>query len=317
MSSQNPNTAITLTATRFPQNLVIPNEENLVSFHVKNNIGKEGDFKFSFEGENLNISLKTEEFANKITFKKDETKSIDLMLTPTADGIGKLIINIYWLKFVEYTTKTQKVRESISSSKLDPILHTKQFLPIGFEDNFNPDEYFNSKNKGESKKREKEIKSLRDDQSTTINHSKEINTLLKELAKIYLESNEFYKALETALELSIESEKIQFYYNLIRAYAIVDFDQCIQVISNLNDINKKYELIQKLGLDFALVSVDQVDRLLVLVENEAEKQKILMKIKQSQKPAGKSPAMPAKQSKCRRARMLLLLKTHLNRKTQV
>jgi len=279
MPSHNPNTAITLTVTKFPQNLLIPNEDNLVSFQVRNNVGKEGDFKFSFEGENLNVSLKTAEFANKITLKKDETKTIDLMLTPTADGIGKLIINIYWLKFVEYKIKTQKVRDSISSNKkLVAILNTKQILPEYFEDNFNPDEFFNSKNKGESKKREKEIKSLRDDQSTTANHVKEIDINLKELAKIYLESNEFYKALETALELSIESERIEFYYNLIRAYAIVDFDQCIQVISNLNDVDKKYELIQKLGFDFVLVSIDQVNRLLALVENENEKQKILMKI---------------------------------------
>ncbi len=279
MPSHNPNTAIILTVTKFPQNLLIPNEDNLVSFQVRNNVGKEGDFKFSFEGENLNVSLKTAEFANKITLKKDETKTIDLMLTPTADGIGKLIINIYWLKFVEYKIKTQKVRDSISSNKkLVAILNTKQILPEHFEDNFNPDEFFNSKNKGESKKREKEIKSLRDDQSTTANHVKEIDMNLKELAKIYLESNEFYKALETALELSIESERIEFYYNLIRAYAIIDFDQCIQIISNLNDIDKKYELIQKLGLDFVLVSIDQVNRLLALVENEDEKQKILMKI---------------------------------------
>jgi len=278
MSSPDSNSAITLTVTRFPQNLLIPNGENLVSLQVRNNLGKEGDFKFSFEGENLNVSLKTEEFANKININKDETKTIDLMLNPTADGLGKLIINIYWLKFVEYKIKVQKIRDSVSSSNVNAILATKQFLPTDFEDTFNPNEFFGSTNKGESKKIEKEIKSLRDGQSTTLNHVKEIDGQLKELAKVYLETNEFYKALETALELSIENEKIQFYYNLIRAYAIVDFDQCIQVISKLNDLKKKYEIIQNLGLDFILVSVDQVDKLLALVENENEKQKILLKI---------------------------------------
>ena len=278
MSSLDPSTTITLTVTRFPQNLLIPNGENLVSFQVRNNLGKEGDFKFSFEGENLNVSLKTEEFANKITMNKDETKTIDLMLNPTADGLGKLIINIYRLKFVEYKIKVQKIRDSVSSSNINAILSTKQYLPTDFKDIFNPNEFFVSTNKGESKKIEKEIKSLRDGQSTTLNHVKEIDGQLKELAKVYLETNEFYKALETALELSIENEKIQFYYNLIRAYAIVDFDQCIQVISKLNDLKKKYELIQNLGLDFVLVSVDPVDKLLALVENEDEKQRILMKI---------------------------------------
>ncbi|MCJ7649666.1 MAG: hypothetical protein MUP85_13710 [Candidatus Lokiarchaeota archaeon] len=278
MSSPDSNSAITLTVTRFPQNLLIPNGENLVSLQVRNNLGKEGDFKFSFEGENLNVSLKTEEFANKININKDETKTIDLMLNPTADGLGKLIINIYWLKFVEYKIKVQKIRDSVSSSNINAILATKQFLPTDFEDTFNPNEFFGSTNKGESKKIEKEIKSLRDGQSTTLNHVKEIDGQLKELAKVYLETNEFYKALETALELSIENEKIQFYYNLIRAYAIVDFDQCIQVISKLNDLKKKYEIIQNLGLDFILVSVDQVDKLLALVENQNEKQKILLKI---------------------------------------
>ena len=288
MSSLDPNTAITLTVTRFPQNLLIPNGENLVSFQVRNNLGKEGDFKFSFEGENLSISLKTEEFANKITINKDETKTIDLMLNPTADGLGKLIINVYWLKFIEYTIKVQKIRDSVSSSNINAILDTKQFLPTDFEDKFNHNEFFGSANKGENKKIEKEINFLRNSQNgnsapqngqlTTVNHVKEIDTLLKELAKVYLETNEFYKALETALELSIENERIKFYYNLIRAYAIIDFDQCIQVISKLNDLKKKYEIIQNLGLDFVLVSVGQVDKLLVLVEDEEEKQRILMKI---------------------------------------
>ncbi|MBY9019267.1 MAG: hypothetical protein KGD66_10600, partial [Candidatus Lokiarchaeota archaeon] len=228
MSSLDPNTAITLTVTRFPQNLLIPNGENLVSFQVRNNLGKEGDFKFSFEGENLSISLKTEEFANKITINKDETKTIDLMLNPTADGLGKLIINVYWLKFIEYTIKVQKIRDSVSSSNINAILDTKQFLPTDFEDKFNHNEFFGSANKGENKKIEKEINFLRNSQNgnsapqngqlTTVNHVKEIDTLLKELAKVYLETNEFYKALETALELSIENERIKFYYNLIRAY---------------------------------------------------------------------------------------------------
>ena len=278
MSSQNPNTAITLTVTRFPQNLLIPNGENLVSFQVRNSLGKEGDFKFSFEGENLNISLKTEEFGNKITINKDETKAIDLMLTPTADGIGKLIINIYWLKFVEFTIKVQKIRDSVSSSKVNVILATKQFLPTDFKDNFKPSEFFDSTNKGESKKIEKEIKTLRslqNGQASTIN---KIDAQLKDLAKIYLETNEFYKALETALELSRENEKIQFYYNLIRAYAVVDFNQCIQVISNLTELKKKHEIIQNLCLDFALVSVDQVDKLLSLIDTEDEKQIILMNV---------------------------------------
>ncbi|MHA1374192.1 MAG: hypothetical protein ACTSR7_07840 [Promethearchaeota archaeon] len=288
MPSIDQNTTITLTVTKFPQNLLIPNGENLVSFQVRNNLGKKGDFKFSFEGENLNVSLKTEEFANKITINKDETKTIDLMLNPTADGLGKLIINVYWLKFVEYTIKVQKIRDSASSSNVKAILATKQFLPTDFEDKFNPNDFFGSANKGESKKIEKEIKALRslqngssipqDGQSTTVNHVKEIDAHLKELAKVYLETNEFYKALETALELSIENERIQFYYNLIRAHAIIDFDQCIQVISKLNDLTKKYEIIQNLGLDFVLVSVDQVEKLLILVEDEEEKQRILMKI---------------------------------------
>ncbi|MHA1669579.1 MAG: tetratricopeptide repeat protein [Promethearchaeota archaeon] len=295
MSSLNQNTAIKLTVTRFPQNLLIPNGENLVTFQVRNNSGKKGDFKFSFEGENLNVSLNTEEFANKITIDKDETKTIDLLLTPTADGLGKLIINVYWLKFVEYTIKVQKIRDSVPSNNANAILGTKQFLPTDFEDNFNPNEFFGSNIKGESKRIEKVIKSLQDsqdenslpqnDQLTSANLVKEIDSNLKELAKIYLETNDFYKALETALKLSIENEKIQFYYNLIRAYAIVDFDQCIQIISKLNDVKRKYEIIQNLGLDFVLASFDKVDKLLALIENEDKKQKVLMKIigKASQK----------------------------------
>jgi hypothetical protein len=278
MSSLNQNTAITLTVTNFPHNLLIPNGENLVSFQVRNNLDKEGDFKFSFEGENIAVRLKTEEFEKKITLKKDEIKTIDLTLNPTSDGIGKLIVNIYWLKFVEYKAKVQKIRDSIPSSKMDAILRTKQFLPTDFGDDFDPNDFFNSTNKGEGKRIEKEIKSLRTPQNGQEIPVEKIDSLLKELAKIYLESKEFYPALEKALELSVEKEKNQFYYNLIRAYAVVDFDQCIQVIAKLTDKLEKYQLIQNVGLDFVLVSIDQIDKLLALVDDPEEKQKILIKI---------------------------------------
>ncbi|MHA1459078.1 MAG: hypothetical protein ACTSQR_05370, partial [Promethearchaeota archaeon] len=127
MSTQEPNQVISISVKKFPQNLLIPNAENLISLEISNLSNKDEHFKFVFEGENLEIDVKPVEYKDEVKFAPNETKTINLMLTPVKDGFGKLTINAYWMKLVEYTDKVQHIRKTISASKINSILKNKQF----------------------------------------------------------------------------------------------------------------------------------------------------------------------------------------------
>ncbi|GAJ08238.1 unnamed protein product, partial [marine sediment metagenome] len=56
--------------------------DNDVSLQVINNSDKLENFKFVFEGENLDINLKSAELKDQIEFAPKETKNIDIRLNP-------------------------------------------------------------------------------------------------------------------------------------------------------------------------------------------------------------------------------------------
>ncbi len=168
MSSSDPNKAINLTVTKFPQNLLIPNGDNQVSLQVMNASNKIETLKFSFEGENLEIAYEPKEFKNEIKFEPGESRKIDLKLTPTADGYGKLTINAYWMKLIQYTVKVQKIRDVISSSNIKKILGSIQALSTNSGDKFKAKAFFVNTQKNDLKKLEKEIKSMRADYESYI-----------------------------------------------------------------------------------------------------------------------------------------------------
>ncbi|MFW9882438.1 MAG: hypothetical protein ACFFG0_55965, partial [Candidatus Thorarchaeota archaeon] len=123
----NSSNIISLNITKFPQNLLIPDAENDISLQVINNTDKKENFQLAFEGENLDITLKSAEFKDQIEIAPKETKNIDLSLNPTASGFGKLTINLFDLKIVKYTVKVQKVRQTVSKNKLQKILEGYKF----------------------------------------------------------------------------------------------------------------------------------------------------------------------------------------------
>ena len=137
-----PNQVISITIKKFPQNLLIPNLKNSVSLEVVNYSKKEEHFKFVFEGENLDIEVKPDEFNKEVLFKPGETKKIDLALKPTTDGYGKLTINAYWMKLVEYMVDVQKVRETISASKINKILKNIQVIKFSDGNGFSSKDFF-------------------------------------------------------------------------------------------------------------------------------------------------------------------------------
>ena len=285
MSNADPNHVISISVTKFPQNLLIPEGENSVSFQVINQSDKDEHFKFVFEGENLEIDVKPIEFLDEVLFKSGETKKIDLLLKPTTDGFGKLTVNAYWMKLVEYTVKVQKIRDKISTSRITHILKNKQFLQSVKLDSFNPKDFIITSNKGEIKKIEKQIKESTVNSTKSQNNSQsssvpkgEIDTNLTLLAKSYLSIGEFYKALESSLQLTNEDEKLELYYNLIRANATLKLDSSLQVVEKLNDLKKKNQIAKSIALDYVNIDPDQVSKILSFIKEDSIKENAIFEV---------------------------------------
>jgi hypothetical protein len=287
MTSSEQANAISLNISQFPQNILIPDIDNVVSLQVVNTLAKKADFKFEFKGENIDIKVIPEEFNNNIQLNGGETRKIDLKLTPKVDGSGKLIINIYWLKIVEYIEKVQKIRITISRSKIDKILKKNQILNSKTIDSFNHKDFIVEASKNGIKNIEKDIESL-----VSLYHKqhsdpnspdpkvdiKQIDNLYKNLAKSYLAIDEVYKALETALKLSGQEEQTQFYYDLLRVYSIKNLVQCLQIIKNLNDENKRNVLLSEIALDYVEVSPDQISKIISLITSSSARDQALVDI---------------------------------------
>ena len=294
MTNADPNHVISISVTKFPQNLLIPDGENSVSFQVINQSNKDEHFKFVFEGENLEIDIKPIEFLDEILFKPGESKNIDLLLKPTANGFGKLTVNAYWMKVVEYTVKVQKIRDSISSSKINKILKNKEFIKPVKSDGFNLKDFIITSSKSEVKKIEKIIEKLKrvstepqsNSQSSDVQLVKpdsevvkgEIEINLKLLAKSYLSIGEFYKALESSLQLTNEGEKIELYYNLIRTNATLNLDSSLQVIEKLNDLKKKNKIVKSIALDYVNIDPDKVSKILSFIEEDSIKENAILDV---------------------------------------
>ncbi|MFX1496714.1 MAG: hypothetical protein ACFFBH_04225 [Promethearchaeota archaeon] len=296
MSTSDQNQAINLTITKFPQNLIVPNADSIVSIQVSSQSKKDEKFKFSFEGENLDVKCEPEEFYKELEFRPGESKTIDLKLRSTGDGHGKLIINAYWMKLVQYTIKVQKLRDKVPSSNIKKILGGVQALTPDSNDKFKAKNFFvNSQKKNNIKNLENEIHSMRAEYEAFKQSQSElavsnlvspkpgvspenIDSQLKTLAKQYLSVKNFYKALETALKLYNEAERIQFYYDLIRAYATVDLNACLEVIKSIDDQFNNYEIINKLILDFVDINHEEIIKILSLVEDPSKKEEIIAKV---------------------------------------
>jgi len=294
MSAQEPNHVISISVKKFPQNLLIPNVENPVSLEIINQSNKDEHFKFVFEGENLEIDVSPNEFKDEVKFTPSEAKTINLMLTPVRDGFGKLTINAYWMKLVEYIVKVQHIRETVSTSKINSILKNKQFLQPIKSDKFNINDYIISSSKSDIKKIEKQLKELNnistepqaEDSSqdskllkpNTEIARREIVNKLKLLAKSYVSIGEFEKALETALQITDEKEKIELYYTLIRANAPKNLNGSLQTVKKLKDLNKKNQMIKNIAHDYVDVNPDEIPKILLLIEETTVREKILLNL---------------------------------------
>ncbi|MHA1391826.1 MAG: hypothetical protein ACTSQT_06245, partial [Promethearchaeota archaeon] len=294
MSTQEPNHIISINVKKFPQNLLIPKVENPISLEIINQSTKDEHFKFVFEGENLEIEVKPSEFKEEVKFAPSETKTINLMLTPVRDGFGKLTINAYWMKLVEYIEKTQHIRKTISTSKINSILKNKQFLQHIESDIFNINDYISPSKKNDTKKVENQLKELIkiavSPQPNDLSPGSEllrgdahvvrgkIDEKLKMLAKSYISNGEFEKALETALKISVEKEKIELHNALIRANALRNLDESLKTAENLKELKIKNQIIKNIAFDRINVNPDEIPKILSLIEETTVREKSLLDI---------------------------------------
>jgi len=241
MSVTDPTKALHIQFTNFPQNLLVSSLENVLSFQATNYFNQDEKFKFDFEGESLNIEI-PEELESEIKFGAGETKKFNLKLTPTADGFGKLSLIIYWLKVVEYKVKVKKVREQVPKSRINKILDKYIMKSSESIDSFNPNDFFDSTNKIKQLEKQLELKRKNFNEYPLLRKAweerqlqgkagpepirevsiEDIDNDIQQLAKTYLAEKNLIKALELALEISNEVKRIDFYYNLIRAFAFID-----------------------------------------------------------------------------------------------
>ncbi|MEE9377194.1 MAG: hypothetical protein V3V33_04070 [Candidatus Lokiarchaeia archaeon] len=276
---------ISLKITKFPQNLLIPGIDNSISIQAINYSSKIENFKFNFDGENLNIKVEPENFKDIIEFGPGETKNIELKLEPTTDGSGKLTINVQWLKITEYTVNVQKVRDEIQESKFKKIIDKYSFKDKKSAELFNPDNFIIDMKKDVIKKAEQQLQKLREDyNSLQLTGSKnselleDIDKYLKNLAKGYISISKPSRALELALMLSKKKEQTEFYFNLIRAFALKNLDSTLQIVNNLTDLNSKQQLLKFLAIDQAVINPKQALKIGVLIQDPSTKENLLINI---------------------------------------
>ena len=295
-----PTKAIHIKFTNFPQNLLVSSLDNVLSFESTNYFNQDVKFKFDFEGENLDIKF-PDELESEIKFSANETKEFNLKLNPTTDGFGKLSMVIYWLKVVQYTVKVKKVRDKIPQSRIDEILDKYIMKSSETFDSFNPLDYLDTRNKIKQLEKQLEVNRKKFNEYPLLRKAweekqlqgitspepirevslKELDNDIQQLAKAYLADKNLIKALELALQVSDEVnevKKIDFYYNLIRAYAFIDLDNAIQILKTITADEKKYNLIKKIALDQLKSDPEKAPRVAFLIDAPSVKKGLITEL---------------------------------------
>lgn len=305
MEISDPDQTISLNITHFPQNLLIPSNDNKIIIQATNRFNKQALFKFAFEAENLNLIIPDELQKDTIEFGPGESKTVEIKLTPIVDGFGKLSMFVNWMKIVEYTVKVKKVRNSIADSQINNILQKQTLSASKFTDDFNLDDFIIKMTKDEIRqvekeleKKKKEYESLHLENSTNDSDKKrkknkdsieeieidemglssEIEDISRKLVKGYLSNKDLEKALELALELPDEHEKSTLHYNLLRAYASIDLKSSFEKLKNIENNEKRFELIRSVAFDQVKKDPEQAPRVAYLLEDPSIRENLILDI---------------------------------------
>jgi hypothetical protein len=299
MSDSEHNNTLFVQFTSFPQNLLIPPLENVISFQATNYYNSQENYKVEIESENLTI-VSPEIFEKEILFQPREAKNFEIKLVPTADGYGKISIKISWLKKIEFKVKVKKVRTVISKSKIKDIL--KKYI-ISFSkdtDDFRVESYFISTSTKALKNAEKQVEEMKNKYDQYQVSKKEYEAKKKqgivetepklefkvedlenkivEIAKGYLSNQNPQKAIELILRISNENKKNNLRNDIIRAYASKDIDTAIELIKSLPNTDIRTNLVKKIALDQAKINPETAPRIAFLIENSTLRQDLIVQV---------------------------------------
>ncbi|MHA1412202.1 MAG: tetratricopeptide repeat protein [Promethearchaeota archaeon] len=298
MSNENPNSPFSISIINFPDHLLIPQTKNILTIQLRNNLGTEENFNVVVESEKLESEIMPSEFKEKMKISPGKSKLIEFKINPIGNGIGTLKVDVFHLKKVQYTVKVEKVREKIKISKLQNIF--SQIAPLSEVkiSKFNVNDYFIEVQKGEIKKLEKHIKTLKEQLVEAQNPQqeilteekpkfplpepvsiqKEIDNSFKRLSILYLSLDDFSKALETSRELSDPTEIERLYFNLIRAYSSKNLTQVFDIIQNLENEEKKYKLMTEIALDYLNFKPEEFQRIIEFLRDKEKCTEIILEL---------------------------------------
>ncbi len=276
---------ISINITQFPQNLLIPGIENRISLQAINNSNKSEIFKFTFEGENLKISLESDKSHEKIEFSPGETKNIDFTLESKIDGFGKLKIDAYWLNIIESLVKVQKIRESVKTQRFEKIVDKYTLTTTETIEKLNPDEFFIEMTKEELNQAEQALKLMRKQHKSSGSAAnaenspviviEDIDAKIGILAKGYLSDKDPLRALKLALTLSEKEDQIALYYNLARAYGMKYLQELIEVINKIKDSKVQQKILKLVTLDHIFINPKQAIKVSLLIKDKVSKESLL------------------------------------------
>jgi len=280
--------SISLKFVKFPQNLLVPNLENAKNIQATNYSNKNAFFKFDFEGENLSIDI-PDEFKEAVQFNPEENKNIEVKVSPTSDGFGKLSVIVSWLKPSEYKVKTKKTRDTILKSQIEKILAKYEAQISDYDNTFKSQEYIISITQDGLKKTIKELeqklkayKSIADSPTVPNRNKKElldeIDNYKKQIARGYLSNKDIENALKYAMDLSETNEKKVFKNNLLRTYATINLEATLNFIKNLSQNNEVVSLIRSIALDKAITNPDEAPKIAFLIQDQSLRQNLIFEI---------------------------------------
>jgi hypothetical protein len=269
----------------------------VISFQAINYFNTVEKFKFNIQGESLDIQTPSE-LEGEIHFQPGETKTYEVKLVPKTDGFGKFILNVNWLKKVEYTVKVKKIRENASKNRIKKILKNYKISFKERADEFRLEDHIISLDKKEVKKLKKkfennktkyeEYKALRDQWEKQDTQGiqkpepiqevgpKEIDAVIKQLIKVELANENLDAALELSSSISDIYERKLQYNNSIRAYSFFDLEKSMELIKNLEEDEKKDNLISEIAFDQIRRDPDQAPRVAYLIQDPSKREKLII-----------------------------------------
>ncbi|MBD3195750.1 MAG: hypothetical protein GF317_11880 [Candidatus Lokiarchaeota archaeon] len=285
MSNTDSQNIISFRFIQFPQHLIVKNVENTVSMEMVSESTTAECFRLFLKGENLEIKF-LDGFKDEFELNSSQKKTVKANLIPTRDGFGKLTIELFWLKKIEYTAEVQKVREKLPEGILSRLFSEYEVESKEEQTSFNYKKYFNELSKSGLKGLEKRIEEIEEllesnESEVSKNASKgdlllELDESIKNLAYAYLSRGGLKKAIEILQTLKDNDDKKTAINNLIRAFAYEDLEA---IISFMDDNKLNFEANDSLR---GLIAIDQAEsnpelsyNIITKIENEKHRKKIL------------------------------------------